>query len=143
MRKRNTFLLYITLGVLLSCNGKKRPLSEGQKLNGSDNTLQTADNSPQKKEAVDNSPTPNATLFSDVSPLFEKHCMWCHGSYPPQINWLDYEVAKEYVENGELYNRVWVLKDDAKNSMPQGNSFSMTEEERQQIVKWIEDGGLQ
>ena len=142
MRKCNTFLLYIVLGVLLSCNGKKRPLSEGQKLNGSDNTLQTADNNSQKTESADKSPT-SMTLFSDVSPLLEKHCMWCHGPIPPQINWLDYEVAKGYVENGELYNRVWELKDDAMNGMPQGNAFGMTEEERQQIVKWIEDGGLQ
>ena len=75
--------------------------------------------------------------FDEIRPLFEKHCMACHGVIDPKINWLDLETAREYVQNGKLYHRIWELKDDMSKGMPLGGG-AISLEEREQIVEWIE-----
>ena len=105
----------------------------------SDDNQQTADS--ENLADSDNSQqteTLQRVSFEEIKPLFEKHCMLCHRVAPPIINWLDQNTAKEYVENGKLYNRIWELKNDIQKGMPLGNSFGMTEEERLKIVEWIE-----
>ena len=94
------------------------------------NSEDSANDSPQIEQ--------KKVSFTEVKPLFEKHCMICHGAVDPKINWLDQKTAKEYVENGKLYHRIWEKKADPMKGMPLGNAFGMTEDERQQIVDWIE-----
>ena len=85
--------------------------------------------------------------FSEVQPLLQKHCVYCHvpGAPPtiPTIDWGDYATTKPYVDNGILYERMWTLREDEEKGMPLGNGFDMTEEERKKIVSWIQGGGLE
>ncbi|MDE0118703.1 MAG: c-type cytochrome [Bdellovibrionales bacterium] len=85
------------------------------------------------------------TRFEEVKPIFQKRCTLCHGpgKMQPTSDWLDYATSKSRVDNGELFNRIWTLKDDPAKGMPMGNSTQMTDEERELIKKWIEDGGLE
>ena len=85
------------------------------------------------------------TRFADVKPIFQQRCNLCHGPGKPQptTDWLDYATSKSRVDNGELFNRIWTLKDDPVRGMPQANATQMTNEERELIKKWIEDGGLE
>ena len=151
IKVKNSFLLIlITFFALLSCNSKQQPW---------DSDTLADPNNPKRKKIEQNSQThkeeeeeeklennqfqEKKIAFTDkVKPLFEKHCMLCH-SANPKINWLEYETALNYVNNGKLYLKVWELKDDLAQGMPLGNVFSMTEEERQQIVDWIEEEELQ
>ena len=41
----------------------------------------------------------------------------------PKINWVDYAVAKPYVDNGKLYEKIWTLREDEEKGMPMGNGF--------------------
>ena len=147
------------LGLLSSCNGEQRPLDsnpiETDAGTGAESTT-TGGQTTGGAAGTTGGPSgdPNAqqggtkVTFDDIKPLFETHCIACHveGASPPQIpliEWLDYNTAKSYADNGKLKERVWDLKDDPVKGMPMANATEMTEEERQQIVKWIEDGGLQ
>ena len=113
----------------LAGSNNNQQATNSENLAGSDNSLQAE--------------TLQRVSFDEVKPLFEKHCMLCHRGVPPIINWLDENTAKEYVENGKLYNRIWELKDDPMRGMPLGNAFGMTEEERQKIVEWLEGESAQ
>ena len=84
--------------------------------------------------------------WSDIKPIFEKHCVICHQSPQPRLdgsmlNKFDlknYSVAKKYVDNGELFKRVWTLRDDPQKGMPFGGGMEI--EKRQKIKDWIEAG---
>lgn len=74
----------------------------------------------------------NPTFDKDVKPLFEKHCAQCHSANWPDKNWLDYETAKKNKDKIKL--RVQNL------TMPPGNMTNMTKEERDIIIKWVDQG---
>ena len=82
------------------------------------------------------------TSFAEVQPLFATHCAMCHPATPP--DWQDYAAAKAYADNGRLYEKIWTLyQADDPLAMPLGNATGMTEEERQQIIDWINEGGAE
>ena len=142
-------------GLLLGCNGEQRPLDSSPAGTTADGTANANTTTGPATGATGSTENPNAgqggepkVVFADIKPLFETHCIACHveGASPPQIpliEWLDYNTAKSYADNGKLKERVWDLREDLVKGMPMANATEMTEEERQQIVKWIEDGGLQ
>ena len=83
------------------------------------------------------------TSFAEVQPLFATHCAMCHPATSPP-DWQDYAAAKAYVDNGKLYEKIWILyQSNDPLAMPLGNTTGMTEDERQQIIRWIEDGGAE
>lgn len=149
MRYICSFIVLVSvLGLLINCNGKRRPFIE----------------EPEKIQI---------SFSKDISPLFETHCIFCHvenASPPdtPRINWLNYATAKSYADNGKLRDRVWDLWEESKKKyeagdvedaedyenfaeyeeyleevMPQGNPESMTEEQRKIIRDWIDAGALE
>ena len=124
--------------------GAAATVETGAKTTDSGATTAVADPTGGEDDAQQEEPK---VTFSEIQPLFQKHCAYCHvpGAPPqiPTIDWVDYAVAKSYVDSGVLYERMWTLKDDEEKGMPLGNGLDMTEEERQLIVNWIEDGGLQ
>ena len=100
---------------------------------------------------VDNSQTPPdeevttvpVTSFAEVQPLFVTYCAMCHPATSPP-DWQDYAAAKAYVDNGKLYEKIWILyQSNDPLAMPLSNVTGMTEEERQQIIKWIDGGGAE
>lgn len=152
----SSIILISISGLLLGCDGKQRPLDNSPTETDVTNTESenTFTGNTQTTGASTGGSTGNdeqqgiPVVFSDIKPLFETHCIACHveAASPPQIpliEWLDYNTAKSYADNGKLKERVWDLRDDEIKGMPMANATEMTEEERKQIVKWIEDGGLQ
>lgn len=152
----SSIILTFILGSLLGCDGKQRPLDSSPTETDGTNTATTGStqaNNADGGATITGEPNPGEppsppVLFEDIKPLFETHCIACHveGAAPPQIpliDWLDYNIAKSYADNGKLKERVWDLREDLVKGMPMANATEMTEEERKQIVKWIEDGGLQ
>lgn len=80
--------------------------------------------------------------FTEVAPLFEKHCTSCHSSNPTDDV---YKVAP----NGVVFDRPENIRAMADKimtravhtqSMPQGNKTGMTNEERELIGDWIRQG---
>ncbi len=166
-------MLVSVLGLLISCNGEQHPLDEGSAqadagsvadggagVAADGGATATVDTGAQAADSGATTAVTNPTgsgddtqqeepkvTFSEIQPLFQKHCAYCHvpGAPPaiPTIDWTDYAVAKSYVDSGVLYERMWTLKDDEEKGMPLGNGLDMTEEERKQIVSWIQGGGLQ
>ena len=128
--KQVILLIFFTF-LLTNCDYKKRAWDPNN--SGTSNIAQNTPAAAAQDQKI---------LFSDVKPLFEKHCMFCH-NVAPKIDWLDYQISKAYADSGKLYARIWTLRDDVAKAMPLGNAFGMTPEERQLIVKWIEDGGTQ
>jgi len=102
-------------------------------------TVVSKPNTPQAPTPQPSTSIKQKVTFKDIKPLFQKHCMLCHGS-TPAIDWTSFDVSKEYGLNGKLYERIWSLKDDPVQGMPLGNAFQMTIEERQKIIDWIKDG---
>jgi len=128
-------ILIVAFG-LAGCDFKKRDWSQ------SETPTQVTQQETTPKPTPKPTPEITKTKFSDITPLFEKHCMICHGTNLPKIDFLNHKVAVRYIDNGKLYERIWTLKDDRLKSMPLGNSFKMTDAERKLIIKWIQDGGL-
>ena len=98
-------------------------------------------------------PSVPAVTFKDVKPLFQNYCISCHGvqyfrlneagspnpndPLPPFIL-TKYSVAKEYVDNGKLLERIWTLRNDPIRRMPW--NIEMPDEDRQKIKDWIDAG---
>ena len=145
--------LFSALGLLINCNGAKRPWSSNQP--GTGNETQGATTTTPGPANI-GTPGKTQIVFSDVKPLFEQHCISCHvvfaDDFPddfPPINWLDYSTAKSYADDGSLYERIWTLRADEKKGMPQGgfDEDEISNEEgdriRESIKNWIEGGALQ
>ncbi len=88
------------------------------------------------------SATGKKVTFTQVAPLFEKHCTSCHSSRPTDEI---YKVAP----NGVMFDspeKIRAMADKIMTravhtqSMPQGNKTGMTKEERELIGDWIRQG---
>jgi uncharacterized membrane protein len=76
--------------------------------------------------------TLNPTFKADIKPIFKKRCSVCHNAYWADKNWLDYNIVKK---NKELIRfRV------NNETMPPNNTTLMTKNERDLIIKWIDQG---
>lgn len=76
--------------------------------------------------------------FAQVRGIFARQCSACHPSRNGP-DWLDYNQAKRYAENGLLFRRIV-----SEHSMPpprSPQSASITAEERAIIGRWAESGG--
>lgn len=80
--------------------------------------------------------------FSEVNMIVQKRCMQCHSSHPTDDvftsppNGVVFETPKNIVAlKDKILQRVVVTK-----TMPQNNKTNMTEEERQVIGCWIQQG---
>lgn len=80
--------------------------------------------------------------YADVQPIIEKHCRGCHSSQPTD------EVFK-VAPSGVMYDTPEQVKAMAEKikiraintkSMPQGNKTKMTQEERNLLGIWIDQG---
>ena len=86
------------------------------------------------------------TYLRDVQPIFMGNCSRCHNQESRFVyDWLDYNTA--YADRWEIKRRIWDSWKGAyyKETMPVANSpesLALTDEERQTILKWVEDGGL-
>jgi mono/diheme cytochrome c family protein len=84
------------------------------------------------------------TYLRDVLPIFMGKCAKCHGDSGSVLpNWLDYETA--FGDRSEIKRRVWHSWKGSyyKQPMPAGNgleSQTMTEDERQTVKRWVENG---
>ena len=139
-------ILFVFSTGLISCGGKQRPPSDSEpsRQTGTDKSPVVAQSNPGGTAPTPlESPPENKVRFEAVKTIFEERCIACHNSNAAIPNYMDFAVIKERVENGKLLKRVWTLKDDPAKGMPLGNATGMTDEERELIVKWIEDGGLE
>jgi uncharacterized membrane protein len=80
--------------------------------------------------------------FSEVNMIVKKRCVQCHSSHPTDDvftsppNGVMYETPQDIVRlKDKILQRVVVTK-----TMPQNNKTNMTEEERQLIGCWIQQG---
>jgi mono/diheme cytochrome c family protein len=86
------------------------------------------------------------TYLRDILPIFMGNCSRCHNQQSRFVyNWLDYKTA--YADRWEIRRRVWDSWKGSyyKESMPIANSpesLALTDEERQTIKNWVDDGGL-
>jgi uncharacterized membrane protein len=82
--------------------------------------------------------------FNEVNMIVQKRCVQCHSSHPTDDvftappNGVMFDVPANIVSlKDKIMQRVVVTK-----TMPQNNKTNMTEEERQLIGCWIQQGGL-
>lgn len=68
---------------------------------------------------------------TDIKPVFQRRCYTCH--HAEHWHWTDYDTA--YERRFKIKRRVCLLKD-----MPQGNVTKMTEQERDLVRRWIDQG---
>ena len=100
--------------------------------------------------------TVSIVSFSEVQPIFAKHCAWCHSASTTPPDWQNYNAAKTFLDsekevNGEiqsgatiLKNRIWTFFDKGGGiPMPFVDRFGITPQDRKLIVKWIEGGGAE
>jgi uncharacterized membrane protein len=74
------------------------------------------------------------TYEKDALPIFKNRCSMCHNSaMMPDKNWLDYDIAKN--KSDIILKRAWINKD-----MPPGNSTGITDQERETLKNWVNDG---
>lgn len=80
--------------------------------------------------------------FEDVKPIFGKFCMECHfeTNKASKINWLNFEKAKAFAENGLLQREVVKTK---RMPMPSKSSKDFTAKERTLIAEWIRSGSYE
>jgi len=80
--------------------------------------------------------------YADVKPVFEQRCVSCHSSHPTD----DVYKAAPSGAMFETYEQCANLKDKIMNravqtkSMPQGNKTHITDEERELLGRWIQQG---
>lgn len=72
------------------------------------------------------------TYTKDTKPIFEQRCSQCHNSTWPDKNWMDYETAKKNKNAIKIK-----VKDQL---MPPGNMTNMTTQERDIMIKWVDQG---
>jgi len=84
------------------------------------------------------------TYLHEVRPILMGKCARCHGDDRSILpDWLDYQTA--FSDRLEIKRRVWQSWNGAyyKQPMPAGNgqeAQAMTEEERQIIKRWVDEG---
>ena len=74
----------------------------------------------------------NVTYEANVKPIFEQRCARCHST--GSLNWMKYDNAFLYKDS--IRWRVWAVR-----NMPP--DFSITEEERNTIKEWVDQGARQ
>lgn len=88
---------------------------------------------PKKESFVNNLQLTKAPTFNtDILPLFQRTCSACHHVTSAQANLLDYDVA--FLKKEAIYERVVKRQD-----MPMP-PFSLTQEERELVKRWIKSG---
>ena len=71
----------------------------------------------------------------DALPIFQNKCSQCHNANSaPQPNWLDYDVAKS--KKDRILDRVWNKKD----MPPYSNVTGVTDQERETLRNWVQEG---
>ena len=75
----------------------------------------------------------NPTYDKDIKPIFEAKCAMCHHPGWADKNWLNYDIAKR--DKDRIKQRVVKEK-----TMPPGNITDLSEEERELIGKWVDQG---
>ncbi len=80
--------------------------------------------------------------FAEVYPIIQQRCTFCHSTHPANKdlsappNGVVYETPEDIVKlKDKIMQRVVVTK-----TMPQNNQTNMTDEERELICAWIEQG---
>lgn len=82
----------------------------------------------------------NGPSFQDVKPLFQNYCSACHPSRRAP-DWTIYSSALPYVESGKLKRVLIDNKSMPPPSSPQASRI--TNEDRNLIGQWIDNGGLE
>ena len=94
---------------------------------------------PQKRKTGKDAPP---VAFSQVQPIFQTRCVPCHSSHPT-------DDTQTTAPNGVMYDTPAQIQKMADKilvravqtkTMPQGNKTNITEEERELIGNWIEQG---
>ena len=70
--------------------------------------------------------------YSKVQPIFKERCASCHNENWADKNWMDIKVARANADKIKL--RV------EQRTMPPGNLTGMTDEERELIKAWVNNG---
>lgn len=71
------------------------------------------------------------SFIEDIEPIFQQRCSLCHPGGAPG-NWDDY---------GDASGRAHLIADRVSSgSMPPGNLTDMTDEEREMVLTWVEEG---
>lgn len=94
---------------------------------------------PKQKKSAKDMP---AVSFTEVQPVFQKRCTNCHSSKPTDDvntvapNGIMFDMPEEIKKHAD---RILVRAVQTK-TMPQGNKTGITEQERELIGLWIEQG---
>jgi len=84
---------------------------------------------------------------ADIKPIFENHCIACHGGESPKdfrIDDMDETlgyVIEEDAENSELY-AVMIAEDEFEKMPPPNTAKSLSEAQIQLVKTWINEGAL-
>jgi hypothetical protein len=75
--------------------------------------------------------TVSATYSKDIAPIISANCMPCHSA-----NFSSYDGLKVAVDNGQLENRVLIVKDMPKSRPP------LSDQDYKKIQCWLKNGAL-
>lgn len=108
--------------------------------------MMTAPKTLKKSAAVSAKDAPKnfaPVLFSEIHPIVQKRCVTCHSTNPT-------DDVQKIAPNGIMLDTPEQIKKMTDrilvrvvqtNTMPQGNKTGITDEEREMIGRWIEQGG--
>lgn len=121
--KNLTLALIVALTSITACGSEHAPSepdSGNQNLGGDGQSEETT-------EAL--------TFVDDILPIIEKRCSLCHNPRSGLPVWTEYEVI--FTQKELVRRRVFEIQD-----MPRGNATDMTEQERELVALWVDDGAL-
>ena len=80
--------------------------------------------------------------FADVHPIIEKHCVQCHSATPTNKDFPEAPKGVMFDTPDEIKLYASKIKEQAvlAKIMPLGNLTGITDEERQKLGAWIEQG---
>ncbi len=75
------------------------------------------------------------TYTVQIKPIIDKYCTNCHNGKNYNIPLNNYQSTKMYVDNGEIYKHVFVVKNMPPRSEPQ-----LTTDELKILLAWLNTG---
>jgi uncharacterized membrane protein len=125
MNEKNLIFIFLLFISICSCEKGHQVLLNQQAEKKENVEIALPENDEQQEVEV--------TFKKDILALIQNRCSLCHSQNSGLPFWEDFSTLLANID--KVNQRVVVKKD-----MPRGNATNMTEEEREILAQWIEDG---
>lgn len=126
-----SLLVVVLLSSVLACGSESMSLEDpgqgGKQEGGQGDDLGDGNDGDMQEVQI--------TFIEDILPIIENRCSLCHSEASGLPFWEDYDTLFE--KQDRVRARVFEFQD-----MPRGNATGMTQEERQLVADWIDQGAV-